>query len=172
MRLRRAVLQIPPKSSVPPGLPVYKIRPALTHSESTLPQLLIPLHFNSPRINTYKKPGRVSPSNRRSFANSSLPHLAIVPARSDRRFRSCRKESLCLLASLLARVRINVFPKGLRFLCFHTLAHSFALRNSSTLFASITSALFRQNTRVGGTRFQRCFNLVLPSAPYPGATNA
>ena len=61
MRLRRVVPQIPPKSSVPPGLPFYKIRPPLTRPESTLLQVLIPLHFNSPRINTYKKPGRGGP---------------------------------------------------------------------------------------------------------------
>jgi hypothetical protein len=57
MRLRRAVPKIPPKSSVPPTLPLYKNPPLLTHSESTLLQLLIPLHFISSRINTYKKPG-------------------------------------------------------------------------------------------------------------------
>jgi hypothetical protein len=58
MRLHQVVPQIPPKSSVPPGLPFYKIRPPLTRPESTLLQVLIPLHSNSPRINTYKKPGR------------------------------------------------------------------------------------------------------------------
>src|SRR5208282_2255724 len=62
MRLRRAVLKIPPKSSVPPGLPIYKIPSVPTHSKSTLPQLLIPLHFNSRRCNTYKKPGGGTPS--------------------------------------------------------------------------------------------------------------
>ncbi len=62
MRLRRAVPKIPPKSSVPPRLPLYKSRPLLTHPESTLLQVLIPLHFNSLRINTYKKPGGGCPS--------------------------------------------------------------------------------------------------------------
>ncbi len=59
---RRAVLQIPPKSSVPSGLPLYKSRPVPTRSKSTLRQLLIPLHFNFPRINTYKKPGEGVPA--------------------------------------------------------------------------------------------------------------
>src|SRR5580704_11164425 len=54
---RRVVLQTRPISSVPPGLPFYKNHPLQTRPESTLPQLLIPLHFNSPRINVYKKPG-------------------------------------------------------------------------------------------------------------------
>ena len=73
MRPRRAVLQTPPKSSVPPRLLFYKNSLLLTHSKSTLIQLLIPLHFNSPRINTYKKPGRGSLLSAPKFCNSSLP---------------------------------------------------------------------------------------------------
>jgi hypothetical protein len=61
MRLRRAVPKIPPKSSVPPRLPFHKSRLLLTRPESTLPQLLIPLHFNSRRCNAYKKPGEGVP---------------------------------------------------------------------------------------------------------------
>ena len=57
MRLRRAVSHIPPKSSLPPELPLYNSSIFLTRSESTLLQMLIPRHFNSPRINVYKKPG-------------------------------------------------------------------------------------------------------------------
>jgi|HubBroStandDraft_6_1064221.scaffolds.fasta_scaffold67057_2 hypothetical protein len=55
MRLRRAVLQIPSKSSVPPRLPLHKSRSLPTPSQSTLPQLLIPLRFNSFSCNVYKK---------------------------------------------------------------------------------------------------------------------
>jgi len=73
MCLRRAVLQIPAKSSVPPRLPFYKICSLLTHSESTRLHVLIPLHFNSPRISTYKKPGRGSLLPAPKFCNSSLP---------------------------------------------------------------------------------------------------
>jgi hypothetical protein len=57
MRLRCAVLKIPAKSSVPSGLPLNKKRSLRTHSESTLPQLLISPHFNSFRCNAYKKTG-------------------------------------------------------------------------------------------------------------------
>src|SRR5579872_3962532 len=64
MCLRRAVPKIPAKSSVSPSLLVYKNHALPTRTESTLLQLLIPLHFISPRINTYKKQGRGShPSN-------------------------------------------------------------------------------------------------------------
>jgi|HubBroStandDraft_1064217.scaffolds.fasta_scaffold26528_5 hypothetical protein len=55
MRLRRAVLKIPAKASVLPRLPLHKNRSVKTPSKSTLPQLLIPLHFNSRISNTYKK---------------------------------------------------------------------------------------------------------------------
>jgi hypothetical protein len=72
MRLRRAVLQIPAKSSVSHRLPLHNSRPRLTHSESTLPQLLIPLHFNSFRSNTYKKPGGGYPSQDHKVSHSLL----------------------------------------------------------------------------------------------------
>jgi|HubBroStandDraft_6_1064221.scaffolds.fasta_scaffold59123_4 hypothetical protein len=63
MRLRRAVLQIPPKPPVPPGLPLYKYSHQLTRPESTLPQVLIPLNFISFISNTYTKPGGGPPSS-------------------------------------------------------------------------------------------------------------
>jgi len=72
MRPRRAVLQTPSKSPVLPRLLFYKCWPPPTHSKSTLPQLLIPLHFNSPRINTYKEPGRGSLLAAPKIYNSSL----------------------------------------------------------------------------------------------------
>jgi hypothetical protein len=75
-RLLCAVPKTPAKSSVPPRLPLHKNRPLLTRSESTLPHLLIPRHFNSPGINTYKKPGRGSPSATPKFCNSSPKALA------------------------------------------------------------------------------------------------
>jgi hypothetical protein len=61
MRLRRAIPKNPAKSSVRLGLPLNKNRSLPTHSESTLAQLLIPLHFNSRISNTYKKPGEGAP---------------------------------------------------------------------------------------------------------------
>jgi len=72
MRPRRAVLQISQESFVAPGLLFHKISYHLTPSESTLLQVLIPLHFNSSRMNTYKKPGRGSPSATPKFYNSSI----------------------------------------------------------------------------------------------------
>ena len=62
MRLRRAVLQISAKSSVPPRLPFHKNHLLPTRSQSTLPQPLISLHFNSFRSNVYKKTGGAAPA--------------------------------------------------------------------------------------------------------------
>jgi hypothetical protein len=76
MRLRRAVLQAPAKSSVPRGLPLNNRHPILNHSESTLPQLLIPPHFNFPRINTYKKPGGGCPPQDHKVLQLVTPHLS------------------------------------------------------------------------------------------------
>ena len=92
MRLRRAALKIPAKSSVPPRSPLYKLRPLPTPSESTLPQVLIPLHFKSFISNTYKKPGRGTLLEAPKFVNSSLPPChsstrAPVPVRLDLRPR-------------------------------------------------------------------------------------
>jgi hypothetical protein len=73
MRLRRAVLQTPTKSSVLPRLPLHNNGSLLTHAESTLPQLLTPLHFNSSRCNTYKKPGGGAPRRTPNIYNSLPP---------------------------------------------------------------------------------------------------
>jgi hypothetical protein len=70
---RRAVLQIPSKPLVSPRLPLYKIRHSLTRPESTLPQVLIPLHFKSFISNAYKKPGAGCFRPAPKFGNSSLP---------------------------------------------------------------------------------------------------
>jgi len=81
MRLRRAVLQIPPKPLVPLGLPLYKSRDSLTRAESTLLQVLNLLDFISRRINTYIKPGGGTPlfqpqrfSTRHPFYFSQICH--------------------------------------------------------------------------------------------------
>jgi hypothetical protein len=83
MCARRAVLKIPPKYSAPPGLPFYKNRRLLTRPESTLLQVLIPLHFNFPRINTYKKPGGGPPPFRpkvlQLVTKQTSPHQSLSP---------------------------------------------------------------------------------------------
>jgi len=74
MRLRRAVPKISAKSSVLAGLPLNKSRSLPTRSESTLPQLLIPLHFNSRISNTYKKPQGGGPTS-----NPKVLQLVTIP---------------------------------------------------------------------------------------------
>ncbi len=78
MRLRRAVLQSPAKPPVPPGLPLYKNRHSLTRPESTLLQLLIPLHFISFISNTYKKPGGGTPSSTSKVCQLVTPSSKFV----------------------------------------------------------------------------------------------
>ena len=58
---------------------------------------------------------------------------------------------------LFKRVHISLIPKTLAFLCFHTLAHSFAFSKDSTLLFSCDSELFAQNTRGGGALFLEPF---------------
>jgi hypothetical protein len=72
MRFRRAVLQIPARSSRSSRLPLDTNPPRLTPSEATLLHLLIPRHFNSRRCNTYKKTGRGCPFSAAKFRNSLL----------------------------------------------------------------------------------------------------
>ena len=56
MRPRRAVPKIPARYLVALGLPLNKSCSLPTHSESTLPQPLIPLDFISFISNVYRKP--------------------------------------------------------------------------------------------------------------------
>ena len=122
MRPRHAVLQIPPKSSVPRRLLLYKNSHPLTPSESTLPQVLISLHFNSFISNTYKKPGGGPHSGAPKFGNSSslLPNLSL-PRLPNLSFRAQRgiccfllpSLCLCLITSLR---RYFAFPRS----CAHT----------------------------------------------------
>lgn len=53
-------------------------------------------------------------------------------------------------STLFSRVRIHLIPLNLRFLCFHTLTHSFASSNITTSFFSIAFALFSQKHPGGG----------------------
>ena len=166
---RRAVPKIPLKSSVPPGLPLYKDSPLLTHLESTLLQVLIPLHFNSLIINTYKNREGGAPLLAPKFCNSLPPftpgavgerrhavalspmaggHMFVIPTEGRNLLFHPSVAVAC--PSLFARVRISIIPWGLLLLCFHTLTHSFALLKTLSPIFSAPSTLFSQNTRGGG----------------------
>jgi hypothetical protein len=56
----------------------------------------------------------------------------------------------CPATRCFAGVRINIIPWDLRFLCFHTLTHSFATHKTLSHLLSGISALFGKNTRGGG----------------------
>src|SRR5579862_373780 len=54
--------------------------------------------------------------------------------------------------ALSSRLHINIIPKVLAFLCFHTLTHSFAPRKTLSPIVSAYSTLFGENIRVGYAR--------------------
>jgi hypothetical protein len=85
MRLRRAVLQISAKSSVPPRLPLHKSRSLPSPSQSTLPQLLIPRHFNSFSSNVYKKPRGRRPSADPGVCKLVIRHAPHLRAHTNTR---------------------------------------------------------------------------------------
>jgi POT family proton-dependent oligopeptide transporter len=87
------------------------------------------------------------------FPPLHLASLNSVPSALKSPFaRTARLGSLQKSASI-------IIPWDLRFLCFHTVTHSFAPRNPVTPFRSMASALFAQNTRGGGT--------LAPPGPFP-----
>src|SRR5579863_1420269 len=83
MPARLGLPKITRQPSVPPALPLYKNRAPLSHPESTLLQLLIPRHFNSPTINTYEKPQGGAPSRNSKVLQlvtpTSRPNLLPAP---------------------------------------------------------------------------------------------
>jgi hypothetical protein len=83
MRLRRAVPKIPAKSSVPPRLLLHKNRSVKTPSESTLPQLLIPLHFKSRISNTYKNPRGEGPLSGPKVVQLVTPRSPLLRTRRN-----------------------------------------------------------------------------------------
>ncbi len=102
---------------------------------------------------TYARPPR-SPSN--SFTFRVLAHIAL------RQTRNAHKSSL----PCFQRVRISLIPQGLAFLCFHTLAHSFALSKNSTRFFSTASALFTKK-HGGGVCLLYFLCLLQTATPFP-----
>jgi hypothetical protein len=106
MLLRHAVLQTSSKSSVSLRLPSYKSRPLPTPSKSTLLEVLISLHFNSLRINTYKKPGQGVPTS--TF--SPLPVSPFLATLASHRQLAENKTSLSrAIGTLIDRVKHKSF---------------------------------------------------------------
>jgi hypothetical protein len=174
MRLRCAVPKIPAKSSVPPRSPIRNRRYLPTHSDSTLPQVLIRLHFNSFIRNACTKPAGGPPNPPQSFATRHPPHRAVIPhAARILWVHSARTRSW-------QRAHINIIPRGLRVLCFHTLTHSFAHRKTLSPMFSAHSTLFPKHpggvplapeTRLSATHLPtRSPSVTIP--PTPGAAHA
>jgi hypothetical protein len=161
MRLRRAVPKISSRSSVPPGLPVYKIHHRLTHSESTLPQVLIPLHFNSPRINTYKKPGRGPTSKGPIFCKVVTTHTS--PCCTRRNSRNSIRFKTLLHSLRTPGVGAPVPNEGLLF-SLDLLNRQLSAPNFRLLHEDFSSRRYPLASLLHSS--------VLPSPPHPGAIHA
>jgi hypothetical protein len=106
MRLRRAVLQTPAKSSVLPRLPFHKNCFLPTPSQSTLPQLLISLHFNSFRTNVYKKTGGRGPAAEPKVCQLVTCHKPRLRTRTN----SCNPNPLIRLLHSSLDTRVGGVP--------------------------------------------------------------
>ena len=137
MRLPRVVPKTPAKSSVPPRSPTRNRRHLPTHSKSTLPQVLIPLHFNSFRLNAYAKSGGGALESAPKFCNSSPVPLGY--SRSSRGFSRST-----LLESALCKERTSV--------SFHGVCASFVFILLRTLLHA-------------AKRYPQCFQLIPHSSP-------
>ena len=95
----------------------------------------------------------LSPSAYSASLRSALLFPAVIPRESRDLLLSAPLRPSTLNGRLstpsFPRVRISIIPWNLRFLCFHTLTHSFALRYLASPFLSAASTLFAQNTRRG-----------------------
>jgi len=145
MRPRLAVLQIPPKSSRPSRLLLYKSSSLLTRSESTLLQLLAPLRFNSRGCNTYKKTGRGCLLSAVKFCNSSL--------RTRHQTRHARTAATHFLSSTYAH-----FPSQMG--C--TLQHQ---SSPPKLFPLFPHRVNIQRTATPVTSFLCCVYFTVPCTP-------
>jgi hypothetical protein len=132
MRLRRAVPKIPPKPSVSPRLPLYKSRPFLTRSKSTLPQMLIPLHFNFRTCNVYKNPGEGIPPRHPKVLQLVTPSRFVIPSEAR---TSAPPSVFCEETSAPPSV-----------FCEENLLFPFS---SASLHASIITSLHQSNRSVG-----------------------
>jgi hypothetical protein len=154
MRLRRGVLQNPPKSSVLSRLPFYKNRPLRTRSESTLLQLLIPLHFNFPRINTYKKPGRGYPPS-----SPKVLQLFTTPTSSYRSLSTVSPPSVTPSRATLASLRHLAENKT-------TLSPAVATFTDRVEHKSFACHSYKKHPGWGASASSRSF--LFPSLSFPG----
>ena len=128
MRARFAVLKTPPKFSVSSLLPLYKNSAILTHSESALLQVLIPLNFNSRIINTCKKPGGGTPP-----CTGKVLQLVTPNAQPIRPCRTCPASPATHHSLALSRAEGSLAIIPFRIRTSEKLArNSFRIRTSKT----------------------------------------
>ena len=162
MRLHRAVPKIPPKSSVPPSLPFYKIYPLLTHPESTLLQPLIPPDFNSLIINTYKKPGGGCPLSSPRVLQLVTPSALVIPSAPAKILLFPPFALHSSLAATLGESLQQYHSMGLaRSLFSYSLRTLFVIGKTPSPLFSGDSTLFAKNTPGGGGSSSALFHYSL-----------
>jgi hypothetical protein len=173
MRPRCAVPKIPTKSSVPRRLPFYNNLIFLTRSESALVEVLIPLHFNSPRISVYKKLGEGLPPSRTKGLQLVTAHESLcwsrrtaitpIPSCACAHFPSpmgCTPQPSACYGSDQA-VRPKLFP---RFPQPNVCAHA---GNAATRFLSCVYLITRGHPGWGDSLAPRSLSSLLFSARPP-----
>src|SRR5208282_3333941 len=118
MLARLVAPKIPRQPSVPPALPLYKNRRRLTHSESTLLQVLIPRHFNSSTINTYKKPQGGAPARNSKVLQLVTPASRLI--QPDRTYHSSLATHHSPLATIPFRITFFAHPHHLTLIESHS----------------------------------------------------
>ena len=154
MRPCRAVPKIPTKSFAPRRLPFYNSRHFLSRSESTLVEVLIPLHFISPRISAYKKTGGgASPSGTKVWQ-------LVTTHRFRTRHAGCPTTPISSCTSALSAIH------GMYLLTHHTLRKRSTVRPK--LFPRFPQPSICAHTENQATRLLSCVYFITRGHPGGG----
>jgi hypothetical protein len=126
------VLTFPPPPT-PRSIPLIAVQPPIPPIHCNSLYSLANFVLNSFMLSSPNP--QISSSIRPTLAFSLVSFISSTSSASPAFFRPT-----------LATVHISIIPWTLRFLCFHTLTHSFAPSKTLSPILSIASALFTQNT--------------------------
>jgi hypothetical protein len=108
----------------------------------------------SPNVDALDAASTLSPLSATHTKNTRGGGTSQPPPKNSNRTPSAFNFQRSTFNGLSARVRININPRHLRSLCFHTVTHSFAPSKTLSPVVSYLSTLFPQNTRGGVTCFK------------------
>jgi hypothetical protein len=99
----------------------------------------------SPNVDALDAASRVSPLSATLTKNTRGGGTSQASVKNSNRTPSAFNFQRSTFNGLSARVRININPRHLRLLCFHTVTHSFAPSKMLSPIVSYLSTLFTQN---------------------------